>query len=203
MKEYTFIPIVQGTEAAPSQKQRPVNSSLNHSVPSRQRSMKQNGATSSGGVLPQAPPLLEQSPEMQPRLSPRYHNPRGNFASQSHGGNDHPRQHRNSFKNNRNSGFHPRGDGFHNRSRHDQERGSQEWNSHRSLGNNRDQQQRAVPGPVRPPPPPPIPYAPFPPSPVWPYNPIGFPGKLSHCIFPHILLGMVLMVLIYVHFEQS
>ncbi|OWM66467.1 la-related protein 1C isoform X2 [Punica granatum] len=181
--DLSSISLSQGTDAAPPQKQageqRHGNSSLNHSVPNRQRSMKRNGA-SSGGVLPQAPALPEQSAEMQPRLSPRYHNPRGNFASHSHGGNDHPRQQRNSFR--RNGGMHARGDGFHHQnfgSRHDQERGNQEWNSHRNFGNNRDPQQRAIPGPIRPPPPPPIPYAPFPPSAVWPFGPMGFPEVAS------------------------
>lgn len=181
--------LLQGTESAPPQKQaaeqRPGNSSMSHPVSTRQRSMRRSSAASSGGILPQAPPLLEQSVEMQPRLSPGYHNPRGNFASQSHGGNDHPRQHRNSLRS-RNGGIHPRGDGFHHQNfggRHDQERGNQEWTSNRSFGNSRDQQQRAIPGPIRPPPPPPIPYAPFLPSPIWPYSPIGFPGKLSRLIY--------------------
>ncbi|KAK4774069.1 hypothetical protein SAY87_029088 [Trapa incisa] len=172
--------ISQGTDANPPQKQtaeqRHGNSSSNHLVPTRQRSMKRNGGTSSGSVLPQGLPLLEQSAEMQPRLSPRYHSPRGNFASQSHGGNDHSRQQRNSFRN-RNGGMHPRGDGFHHQNfggRHDQERGNQEWNSHRSFGSNRDQQQRANPVTIRPPPPPPppIPYT-IPPQ-IWPYNTMGF-----------------------------
>ncbi|KAK4781116.1 hypothetical protein SAY87_017222 [Trapa incisa] len=181
--------ISQGTDAMPPQRQtaeqRHGNSSSNHSVPTRQRSMKRNGGASAGSVLPQAPPLLEQSAEMQPRLSPRYHSPRGNFASQSHGGNDYSRHQRNSFRN-RNGGMQPRGDGFHHQNfggRHDQERGSQERNSHRSFGSNGDQQQRANQVNIRPQPspPPPIHYAISPQ--IWSYNTMGVPDLQSHLYY--------------------
>ncbi|KAK4778098.1 hypothetical protein SAY87_018285 [Trapa incisa] len=152
-----------------------------HPFSTGQRSMGQNGAAFSGGVLPQMPPLLEQSGEMRPRLSPGHHNPRSNFASQSHGGNNHPWQHRNSYRNH-NSGIYPRGASFNHYNlggRHDQLHGNREWTSNRNFGNSRDQQQNFIPGPIRPPPPPPIPYAPFMPSSIWPYNQIGYPGVTS------------------------
>ncbi|KAK4789718.1 hypothetical protein SAY86_017022 [Trapa natans] len=176
--------ISQGTEPEPPQKhsakQRHGNSSVNHHpVSTRQRSMKQNGAATSGDVLSRAPPLPEQSVGMWPRLSPGYHNPRNNFASQFHGFNDHPRQHHNSFRN-RNGSIHPRGSfnyqnfgGWHN-----QQHGNQIWASNRSFVNSRDHRQKAIPGPIRPPPPPYVPYAPLPSS-VWCYSPIGYPEEAS------------------------
>ncbi|BBH08058.1 winged-helix DNA-binding transcription factor family protein [Prunus dulcis] len=140
-----------GTGTTPTSSPKQVNSSStpNHTGPARQRSMKRNNASaSSNGGLPSINPQLVKE-----------HTHRSAIGSQSHSNNDHPQQ-RNSFRN-RNGGSHPRGDGSHHHNyRRDQDRGGQDWNTHRNF-NNRDNHmhpQRSVPRMMRPhqtPPPPP------------------------------------------------
>ncbi|GLU19732.1 hypothetical protein SLE2022_359640 [Rubroshorea leprosula] len=159
------------------------NSTPNHTMPVRQRSMKRGGASSNGSLSQLPPPPPPGSAVEAPLNSPsRDHAQRTGFILQSHSGNDHP-QHRNSYRN-RNGGPHPRGDGSHTQNygrRRNQDHGNQDWNNHRNL-NGRDahlQPQRGFPR-LRhgPPPPPALPTTPqymaHPPS--QPFGtPIGFP----------------------------
>ncbi|KDP23970.1 hypothetical protein JCGZ_25358 [Jatropha curcas] len=182
----TEQPGVMGPASPSSSSQKQVsnnanpNSTPNHTVPARQRSMKRNSAnTSSNGGTSQPPgsqPLIGEVHSNNP--SPRDHSQRN---SQSRSANDHPQQQRNSFR--RNGGPHSRGDGSHHHNyggRRDQDRSNQDWSSHRNF-NGRDphmQQQRVVPRFMRhpPPPPPPPTTAPFiGPPPVRGFgSPIGF-----------------------------
>ncbi|TQD80979.1 hypothetical protein C1H46_033459 [Malus baccata] len=135
-------------------------STPNHTGLMRQRSMKRNNANaSSNGGAPQHQSSAGQGGELpSSNPPPKEHTHRNAFGSQSHSNNDHPQQ-RNSFRN-RNSGSHPRGEGSHHNYRRDQDRGNQDWNSHRNF-NNRDNHMhspRGVPRMMRPhqtPPPPP------------------------------------------------
>lgn len=196
-------PASQGTGATSSSAQKQVSNNANPSstpnhVPTRQRSMKQrnNPSTSSNGGLPLqqlAPvPVVEMAPNTP---SPKDHTHRSGFSSQSHGGNDHPPQRSNSFRN-RNGGSHPRGDGSHHHSygnRRDQERGHQDWNAHRNFPG-RDthmQPQRVMPRYIRPPPPPPPPSSTaFIPPPVRFGSPIGFPELAPPMVYVDSLRGM-------------
>ncbi|KAI5319780.1 PREDICTED: la-related [Prunus dulcis] len=157
------VSVSQGTGTTPTSSPKQVNSSStpNHTGPARQRSMKRNNASaSSNGGLPQHQSSAGQGVETVPNNpSPKEHTHRSAIGSQSHSNNDHPQQ-RNSFRN-RNGGSHPRGDGSHHHNyRRDQDRGGQDWNTHRNF-NNRDNHmhpQRSVPRMMRPhqtPPPPP------------------------------------------------
>ncbi|KAG6645510.1 la-related protein 1C-like [Carya illinoinensis] len=179
------VAVLQGTGTTSSSLQKQVSNNVNpnptsnHSIHTRQRSMRRNNAsTSSNGGLPQqqlAPPgaAVEMGPN---NPSSKDHTQRSGFASQSHGGNDHP-PHRNSFRN-RNGGSHPRGDGSHHHG-YGGSRGNQDWNTHRNFSgrDNHMQPQRGAPRFIRPPPPPPLSSTPFiPPPPVRPFaSPIGFP----------------------------
>ncbi|KAJ4842428.1 hypothetical protein Tsubulata_027293 [Turnera subulata] len=181
-------PVAQGTgtAASTSQKQHShtgnSSSAPSHPAPTRQRSMKRNGAnTSSNGGTTQ-PPGSQGAGGDVPLNSPSS-GEHGQRSSQSRGGNDHPlQQQRNSFRN-RNGGPHSR-DGSHYQNyggRRDQERGNHDWNSHRNF-NNRDAYippQRGTPRFPRHPPPPPPPPATTPfvaPPPVRPFaGPMGFP----------------------------
>nr|XP_023893711.1 la-related protein 1C [Quercus suber]POE59514.1 la-related protein 1c [Quercus suber] len=197
-------PVSQGTGATSSSAQKQVSNNANPSstpnhVPTRQRSMKQrnNPSTSSNGGLP--PQQLAPVPvaEMAPNTpSPKDYTHRSGFSSQSHGGNDHPPQRSNSFRN-RNGGSHPRGDGSHHHgygNRRDQERGNQDWNAHRNFPG-RDthmQPQRVVPRYIRPPPPPPPPSStpPFIPPPVRFGSPMGYPELAPPMVYVDSLRGM-------------
>ncbi|XP_024953411.1 la-related protein 1C isoform X2 [Citrus sinensis] len=147
-----------------------------------------DGSSSSSSVLQ---PPASQGSVVEGRSnnpSPRDHTQKSGFGSQFHGGNDHPHP-RGSFKH-RNGNQHPRGDGSHHHNyggRRDQDRGNQDWNSHRNYSG-RDahmQPQRVVQRftrhPPPPPPPPPPSSSPFiPPPPVRPFgSPIGFPEFAS------------------------
>ncbi|GLT39286.1 hypothetical protein SLA2020_134840 [Shorea laevis] len=158
------------------------NSTPNHTMPVRQRSMKRGGASSNGSLSQPPPPSPGSAVEAPLNSSSREHAQRSGFISQSHSGNDHPQQ-RNSYRN-RNGGPHPRGDGSHTQyygRRRNQGHVNQDWNNHRNF-NGRDahlQPQRGVPGFRHgPPPPPALPNTPqymaHPPS--QPFGtPIGFP----------------------------
>lgn len=165
------VPVLQGPANVSSSSQKQVsnnanpNSTPNHTMPARQRSMKRSGAnSSSNGGTPQPPgsqPLIGEAHLNNP--SPRDHAQRN---SQSRSANDHPQQQRNSFR--RNGGPHSRGDGSHHHNyggRRDQDRANQDWSTHRNF-NGRDahmQQQRVVPRFMRHPPPPPPPPTTTPP----------------------------------------
>lgn len=188
--------VLQGTTTTNSSSHKQVsnnanpNSTTNHAASNRQRSMKRNNShSSSNGGLPQPP--ASQGSVVEGRSnnpSPRDHTQKSGFGSQFHGGSDHPHP-RGSFKH-RNGNQHPRGDGSHHHNyggRRDQERGNQDWNSHRNYSG-RDahmQPQRVVQRftrhPPPPPPPPPPSSSPFiPPPPVRPFgSPIGFPEFAS------------------------
>ncbi|GLT74137.1 hypothetical protein SLA2020_459520 [Shorea laevis] len=177
-------PVVsQGTGNASVSSQKHVNSNANsnstpnHTVPARQRSMKRNNSG-----LSQPPPSPGSAVEASLSSPSSRDHARGGFISQSHSGNDHP-QHRNSFRS-RNGGPHPRGDGSHTQNyggRRNQDHGNQDWNHHRNF-NGRDapmQSPRGAPRFLRhgqPPAPNPAPYMPPPPS--WHFgNPMGFPAE--------------------------
>ncbi|XP_021649855.2 la-related protein 1C isoform X2 [Hevea brasiliensis] len=180
------VPVPQETGSSSSSSQKQVssnaypNSTPNHTMPARQRSMKRNGAnTSSNGGTPQPPgsqPLIGEVHLNNP--SPRDHSQRN---SQSLIANNHPQQQRNSFR--RNGGPHSRGDGSHHHNyggRRDQDRTNQDWNTQRNF-NGRDahvQPQRVVQRFIRhpPPPPPPPTTTPFIGSPAMRAfgSPIGF-----------------------------
>ncbi|CAL5324239.1 unnamed protein product [Camellia sinensis] len=176
----------------------------NHVTPTRQKSMKRGGGSSSGNVtanggFPQPPPLGSvvempsnnsgKSGSAVPESSPRDQSgQRGGFGSQPNSGNDHPQQ-RNSFRRG-NGGNHPRGDGSYHHNyggRRDQDRGNHEWNSHRSF-NGRDlhmQPQRGVSrGFIRSAPHSPTPFIPPPPMPGRPFgNPMVYPEVPSPMIY--------------------
>ncbi|PSS29995.1 La-related protein like [Actinidia chinensis var. chinensis] len=164
------------------------NLTPNHVAPTRQKSMKRGGGSSSGNATANGgftqPPLplgtVVETPSNNAGKSD-LHVPesgqRGGFG-QSHGGNDHPQQ-RNSFRRG-NGGPYPRGDGSYHHNlggKRDQDR---EWNSHRGFSG-RDAHmhpQRGVPrGVIRPPPHNSIPFIPSPPPvPLRTFgNPIGYP----------------------------
>lgn len=154
--------------------------------------MKRNGPNTSfnGGHLQQPAPQGQIAATGFHNSSPKDHTQRSGFVSQTHNVNDHSQQ-RNSFRN-RNSGPHQRGDGphqrgdgthHHNYNRREQDRGNQDWNTHRNF-NGRDNHMppRVFPRFIRPPPPPPPPnsgqFIPAPP-PVRAFGgPVGFPGML-------------------------
>ncbi|XVE82439.1 hypothetical protein DITRI_Ditri16bG0005000 [Diplodiscus trichospermus] len=176
------------------------NSTPNHLMPARQRSMKRNGynSASNGGLL--QPPT--QSPMVEaPLNSPsRDHIQRTAFLSQPQsGGNDHPHP-RNSFRH-RNGGAHPRGDGSHHQNyggRRNQDHGNQDWNGRNFHNRDGHMQPRVVPRLMRHPAPPPPPNtAPFlaPPH-VRPFGtPMGFHELPSHVYLvpappPESLRGM-------------
>ncbi|KAF5454599.1 hypothetical protein F2P56_024251 [Juglans regia] len=195
-----------GTTSSSSQKQVSNNANSNptsnHSINTRQRSMKRHGvSTSSNGGLPpqqQAPPGAVIDGGLN-NPSPKDHMQRSGFSSQSHSGNDHPPQ-RNSFRN-RNGGSHTRGDGSHHhnyKGRHDHERGNSDWNAHRNFAgkDTHMQPQRVIHRFMRGPPSPQS-SAPFiPPPTVRPYGgPIGFPDMPPPMVYvaapsPESLRGM-------------
>ncbi|XP_048431429.1 la-related protein 1C-like [Pyrus x bretschneideri] len=151
----------QGTGTTPTSSPKQGNPSTpNHTGPPRQRSLKRNNSNaSSNGGASQHQSSAGQGVELPSNNpSPKEHTPRNAFGSQSHSNNDHPQQ-RNSFRG-RNGGSHPRGEGSHHNYRRDQDRGNQDWNTHRNF-NNRDNHMhspRGVPRMMRPhqtPPPPP------------------------------------------------
>lgn len=185
-----MIQCVQGSgttvsTTTPSQKHAHATSTPNHTGPARQRSMKRNNSnvSSIGGVPQQQTPAgqVVENPPNNP--SAKDHMQRSGYGSHSHGSGDHSQ--RNSFRS-RNGGPHPRGDGSHHHNyggRRDQDRGSHDWNSHRSF-NGRDnhmQQPRVAPRVFRgPPPPPPPPH--FLPPHIQPYGThIRLSGKLTLC----------------------
>ncbi|KAK4410442.1 La-related protein 1C [Sesamum angolense] len=166
------------------------NSTSNHVVTTRQRSMKRGGGSSShssipaNGSLPQALPLQDAMVEGVPPNAGKSGGSVGESSRDnthkdsgqrggSYGGNELQPQ-RSSFRRN-NSGPQPRGEGSYHHShggRRDQERGKQEWaNPHRSYGNRDNHPQQRVgsrpfmrgPAPNTPfmPPPPPVPVRPF------------------------------------------
>lgn len=147
--------------------------------------MKRNGANASfNGSHQQQSALQGQiAPTGFHNSSPRGHTQRSGFLSQTHNVNDHPQQ-RSSFRN-RNGGPHQRGDNTHHHNygnRREQDRGNQDWNTHRNF-NGRDTHMppRVFPRFIRPPPPPPPPNSGqfIPPPPVRPFGgPVGFPGML-------------------------
>ncbi|KAL7231266.1 hypothetical protein ACSBR2_009517 [Camellia fascicularis] len=175
----------------------------NHVTPTRQKSMKRGGGSSSGNVtanggFSQPPPLGSvvempsnnsgKSGSAVPESSPRDQSgQRGGFGSQPNSGNDHPQQ-RNSFRRG-NGGNHPRGDGSYHHNyggRRDQDRGNHEWNSHRSF-NGRDphmQPQRGVSrGFIRSAPHSPTPFIPPPPMPGRPFG--------NHMVYPEVPSPMI------------
>ncbi|XP_050383026.1 la-related protein 1C-like [Argentina anserina] len=175
------VPQGAATATISSPKQVSSSSTPTHSGPTRQRSMKQrnNPSASANGGVPQHLTSTGQGVEVTANNpSPKEHNRRSAFGSQTQSSNDHPQQ-RNSFRN-RNGGPHPRGDGTHHHnygSRH-QDRGSQDWNNHRNFTNrdNHMHPQRVAPRGIRPthqaPAPPHAPA--FIPQPIRPY-----PGHLG------------------------
>ncbi|KAG8477009.1 hypothetical protein CXB51_030315 [Gossypium anomalum] len=162
-----FVPGSQGSRPASSSSssQKQVrnnanfnsNSTANHTMPARQRSMKQNSNISaSNGGLSQPPP---QGPMVEaPLNSPsRDHIQRTGFLPYS-GGPDqqHPR---NSFRH-RNNGPHPRGNGSHHlnyRGRRNQDHGNQDWNGRNFISRDGHMMPRVAPRFMRHPPPPPLP----------------------------------------------
>lgn len=170
-----------GTASSSSQKQHTVantNSAPIHPVPTRQRSMKRDGAsTSSNGGTSQPPGSQGLGGELA--MNNTYPGEHGRSYPGDHGrrissrsGNDHPSQQRNSFRNHNGPHW----------GRRDQDRANHDWNHHRNFGN-RDahmQPHRGSPRFVRPPPPPP-PAPPTPhfvaPPPMRPYA--GYPEMAS------------------------
>ncbi|GFY87943.1 hypothetical protein Acr_05g0015820 [Actinidia rufa] len=199
------VSVSQGTGIVSSSTQKQVftnntNPSLtpNHVAPTRQKSMKRGGGSSSGNATTNGgftqPPLplstlVEMAsnnagksglavPESSPKdLTHKESGQRGGFG-QSHSGNDHPQQ-RNSFRRG-NGGPYPRGDGYYHHNVGGKRDEDREWNSHRSFSG-RDAHmhpQRGVPrGVIRPPPHNSIPFIPSPPPvPMQAFgNPIGYP----------------------------
>ncbi|KAJ8771101.1 hypothetical protein K2173_023426 [Erythroxylum novogranatense] len=114
------------------------NSTPNHMVSARSRSMKGNSTNSSSNDGTSQPPGM-QGPVGEGHLdnsSPRDHSQRN---TQLRGANDHQQQMRNSFRN-RNGGLHSRGDSSHHHNlggRRDQDRVNQGWNNQRHF-NGRD-----------------------------------------------------------------
>ncbi|MBA0859805.1 hypothetical protein Goshw_011019 [Gossypium schwendimanii] len=189
-----FVPFSQGSGStsllSSSQKEAKnveklnLNSTPNHAMPARQRSMKRNSnnSASSGGLLQPPPqgPLVE-APVNGP--SSRDHIQRSGFVSQA--GNDHPR---NSFRH-RNAGPRPRGDGSHHQNyggRRNPALGNQDWNGRNFNSRDAHMQPRVVPRLMRHQPPAPPPNAaPFiAPPPVRPYGtPVGYPELASQFYF--------------------
>lgn len=189
-----------GTASSSSQKQvansANTNSTSNHIVPVRQRSMKRSGAnTTSNGGAPQSPGSQGATGEGHSNNSSS--GDHGQRNSQSRSFNDHPQQQRNSFRN-RNGGPHSRGDGSHHHSyggrRNDQDRSNQDWNAHRNFNRDGGHVQPSPGVSARlmrhPPPPPPPPAAAttfVAPPPVRPFSPMGFPDMRSplYYVAPH------------------
>ncbi|KAI4327773.1 hypothetical protein L6164_020197 [Bauhinia variegata] len=183
-------PQFQGTGSTSPTSQRQVgDNSINTTpVPTRQKSMKRSGssASSNGGHTQQSASQASIAVTGSHNSSPKGHMQRSVFVSQSlpHNVNDHPQQ-PNSFRN-RNGGAHQRGDGahHHNYNRREQDRGNQDWITHRNF-NGRDSHMhaRVVPRYIRPPPPPHS--AQFvPPPPMRPYGgPIGFPELVPPVVY--------------------
>ncbi|KAG4175248.1 hypothetical protein ERO13_A11G172800v2 [Gossypium hirsutum] len=159
-----------------------LNSTPNHAMPARQRSMKRNSnnSASSGGLLQPPPegPLVEA-----PVNGPSSRIQRSGFVSQA--GNDHPR---NSFRH-RNAGQRPRGDGSHHQNyggRRNPALGNQDWNGRNFNSRDAHMQPRVVPRLMRHQPPAPPPNAaPFiAPPPVRPFGtPVGYPELASQFYF--------------------
>lgn len=189
-----FVPFSQGSGStsllSSSQKEAKkveklnLNSTPNHVMPARQRSMKRNSnnSASSSGLLQPPPqgPLVE-APVNGP--SSRDHIQRSGFVSQA--GNDHPR---NSFRH-RNAGQRPRGDGSHHQNyggRRNPSLGNQDWNGRNFNSRDAYMQPRVVPRLMRHQPPAPPPNAaPFiAPPPVRPFGtPVGYPELASQFYF--------------------
>nr|KJB43282.1 hypothetical protein B456_007G191700 [Gossypium raimondii] len=189
-----FVPFSQGSGStsllSSSQKEAKkveklnLNSTPNHAMPARQRSMKRNSnnsASSSGLLQPPPQGALVEAPVNGP--SSRDHIQRSGFVSQA--GNDHPR---NSFRH-RNAGPRPRGDGSHHQNyggRRNPSLGNQDWNGRNFNSRDAHMQPRVVPRLMRHQPPAPPPNAaPFiAPPPVRPFGtPVGYPELASQFYF--------------------
>ncbi|KAF7809624.1 la-related protein 1C [Senna tora] len=185
------VPQLQGTGIMPSSSQRQVidNTNTNNAAQTRQRPVKRNGPNASfnGGHPQQSAPQGQIAATGLHNSSLKDHTQRSGFVSQTPNVNDPPQQ-RNSYRN-RNGGPHQRGDSTHHHnygSRREQDRGNQDWNTHRNF-NGRDPHMppRGFPRFIRPPPPPPPPNSgQFIPPPLRPFGGhVGYPDLTPQLLY--------------------